>query len=318
MEKEQIRDIQTEIRERYPEIHFPDVYQSPLSYGRGDTRTMMDGWSTIVGDVDRPIYDVEGKISGYEKQEKVFHPAVSEQYMLTPHELTVWNVEQSLKDFDVWGPKEIEISLFKDYARIICKAKFPEAKTPIKVGDIVSPEIGVQSSIDLSHEYSPWAGMLRLACTNGMIALRAFISGSYKHRQNLDVEGITEILQSSVEGMQIQEETYKMWTNTEMPREQAEALLGVNIDAKEEDDEEIASPLPFGKRQREEILALPETTTGETVEQWMRKGSVNVWNFNNVLTQYLSHNVESEMVRLTKGEKVAKVMHKEFPYKKAA
>ena len=76
--------------------------------------------------------------------------------------------------------------------------------------------------------------------------------------------------------------------------------------------EKVWEGLPFGTRQREEIRALPMTGSQQTLDQWIREESVNVWNLHSVLTQYVTHNIESPLVREDKGEVIAKTFERLF------
>ena len=68
--------------------------------------------------------------------------------------------------------------------------------------------------------------------------------------------------------------------------------------------------LPFGPKYSEKILALPQVGSGQTIEKWLTADNLNLWEFNSILTQFITHEIESEMVRVRSGEAVAKVLHK--------
>jgi hypothetical protein len=73
----------------------------------------------------------------------------------------------------------------------------------------------------------------------------------------------------------------------------------------------------FGSKHQEEILALPEKSTGETVQDWIDAGDVNVMNLYNVLTQFTTHELESEMVKVRRGEQIASTFET-FDFRRAA
>jgi hypothetical protein len=79
-----------------------------------------------------------------------------------------------------------------------------------------------------------------------------------------------------------------------------------------EEAEVLMDALPFGARHQEEILALPQAGTGDTMQEWLNSGSVNVYDMDGIYTEFLTHEVDSEMVRVSKGEDIARIFHKHF------
>ncbi|RLD58108.1 MAG: hypothetical protein DRI97_03950, partial [Bacteroidetes bacterium] len=173
-------------------------------------------------------------------------------------------------------------------------ADFPECKEELKPGRPLTPKAGVRNSNDLTLEFSRWFGAMELVCANGMVAFKINQSASKKHRQNLDID--FEI-KGVIEGMNDFAEQTDIWKNW------------VDVQLASADAEVIMAALPFGSRHNEEILALPETGTGDKVSDWLAGGKVNLYDMYGIYTQFLTHNVESDMVRVTKGEEVARVFH---------
>jgi len=127
-----------------------------------------------------------------------------------------------------------------------------------------------------------------------MVGYKVQFATKKKHRLNLVTSEQLKSLPQGMAAFSEQVNVWQDWANKQMKAIEAEML----VDA-----------LPFGERHTADILALPEIGSGETLEDWLRNDSVNTYRLNSIVTQFLTHEIESEMVRTDKGQKVAQVFH---------
>jgi len=287
MTKEEKAAVIQMIREKYSDIEFPDPYLSPLWYGRQNPVLIEDRFAVMgqFGD-DDPFSYVQG---------------VSNQYNLVHHEETLHHIIQVLAEAGgkEYGEPIITPLLIDDGAKMKVDISFPKAIHKIQVegmnkGRPVNPTATMWNSYDTSKLFGLEFGGTDEVCSNGMVGYKLQMSVRKKHRMNLDVGNQAKAL---LEGMNNFSEQIGAW------QEWAKQSIAA------QDANNIMEALPFGKKHKEEILLLPEIGTGETLESWMRKDKVNVYRLNGITSQFLSHEVDSVMVRAEKGVKVAKVFH---------
>lgn len=279
-ENERQAEIITDVRKRYPDVTFPDVYRSPLWYGRSGA-IPIKGACAIIGSVG--------------DKEHVYANAASDQYKIVTHEETLYQMERSLVGVDDFGKPKIKgVSMFDDGAQMCARVEFPECQLEIKGGKNVSPRVDTWNSYDLSKMYGLSWGAVEQVCTNGMVAyhMKSVITG--KHRQNLDIRRDTAILAKGMMEFSGQVDEWKKWGSINLAPPEVTTFM---------------EALPFGTRHSEKIMALPQTGSGVTVESMLKKGKVNLWELHSIITQFLTHDIESEMVRVKKGEEVAKAFH---------
>lgn len=276
MEKEQ--EIIAEVRARYPDVKFPHVYTSPVYWGRDGREKIKNKWA-VIGVVD---------------EEYIPYDVVGDEYLLLPHEIALYHFETKLGELDGFGKPEITLELYNDGARFRARADFPEVKFTIEKGRPVSPRADLWNSNDRSKLFRLEFGANGLVCLNGLVAYRVKQAVSQKHRQSLDVDKTMATLAEGMQGFAHQVGVWKDWARMNFEKAEAETLL---------------EALPFGDRHKEKILALPQVGTGETLESWMNKGKINIWNMHGIVTQFLTHEIKSEMVRVEKSSKVAEKFH---------
>jgi len=294
-EPEVERDIAANVRSRYIDIDFPNVYFSPIWYGR-QQKELADGHLLIVADC--PAYDDEGV--PLEREREIFKTC-TDQYKLVRHEVAIHLFEQALKDERMapYGKAEIKVSLHNRGRRCYVEATFPECEFEIKNqrNQKLAPKAGIKNSNDLSLEFCKWFGARQLICANGMIAFKVNQISNKKHRLNLEVTSEVLGIPEGMDEFADQVGIWQDWAKKQIKKEEAEVLI---------------EALPFGARHQEEILALPQVGSGETLQSWMSKDKVNVFDMYGIYTQFLTHEIDSEMVRVSKGEDVARVFHKHF------
>jgi len=291
MTTEERNRVIEDVRQRYSNVIFPDVFLSPAWYGRSNPTIIEDRFA-VVG----LVKDEDGV-----EQEVPFAVGVSDQYNLIHHEEAIHHIEKVLAKDEAkeYGKAVIMPEMIGDGERMKVGIKFPDAVYLIQTegkakGRPVEPVALMWNSYDTSKLFGLAFGGTDQICTNGMIGHKVQLSVRKKHRLNLDVEMQASALLDGMAQFSMQASVWQSWARESIKAQDAEDLL---------------EALPFGEKHKEEILMLPEVGTGETLESWMKDGKVNLYRLNGITTQFLSHEVESVMVRADKGPKIAKVFH---------
>ena len=303
MSPEEVNDIKAEIRERIPNVDWPDLSQERVYFAGYDFAIP----GVLSNCVQMPIKEDhelwEHAVDGRIPQHVAF---CSEQYNFIPYEVATKVFLNYLETFEMWGKPTVKVHIFNGGSRMKAEATFnehlEEIKSQAKVGDTIAPVGGFYHGIGLDWIFRVFAGALRLACTNGMVGHHLNVELGKKHKSTLDIGDMIDALTPTFEQYGEQIEIWNEWGAIEIEAPVVEDLIGRS---------------GFGSKHQEEILALPETSTGETVEEWLRGGKVNVMNLYNVLTQFTSHEIESDMVRVRRGEQIAKAFET-YDFRKAA
>lgn len=258
----------------------------------------------IIAGMDYAISNYKANCIWVEDQDEPIVAAVtSDKYKFVPYEIAVKKFLQFLSSFEVWGKPSMNIHIIGDGEKISVTAKYLEhiekIKGKAKVGDTISPTVGFKHSVDLQWPYSVESGAIQLACTNGMVSSKINQTVRKKHRAALDIDEMNATLSQSAEALPEQLAVWNHWADTNLNKVQTEELIDAS----------------FGSRHKEQILTLPETQSQETVEQWMNNDQVNVFDLYSVMTQFVTHDLESDLVRVKQANSVADLFHKEFPLK---
>lgn len=281
-ENERLEEIKEDVRSRYPDTPWMDVYSDLVWRGDSPTaKTQLHGKQAVVG--------VDIKTG----EETTFCVA-SQQYQIVRPELALHRFENSLKDFEEYGTPEITIKVFGGGAKWMTEALFPE-KVDIN-GRKVSPRAFQKNSLDLGWEYSHGAGAYDWICSNGMVAGYLAHMCRKKHRLSLDIDIETAQLTSAMSHMSEQFGIWNTWAKKQLDQAKAETFL---------------TALPISEKQTEEIRALPEHASGETVDSFLRNSKLNVLNLHHIVTQYFTHEVDESVSRLEREEKIGRIFHQE-------
>lgn len=269
------------VRQKYPDIPFPNVYLDHVWRGI-DGKQHIEGKSAIV--------------VNYKGEENV-SAICSDQYKLVEHEVAVDHFEKVVNSFEEYGKPLINISLLSHGAKLNCTATFPECTT--KVGkDKLAPRAGVRNSVDMAWEYESWFGGMVERCTNGLLMFKKLINGKQKHRLTLDLNEHMENMALGMSRMSEQYQIWNSWTKLQLNRVQTDTIL---------------EALPVSEKQVEKILELPETGSGMVLKERLNKGhSVSGWDLNSVVTQFMTHEVKDSASKVDKEGAVSDALHKQL------
>ena len=291
MSPEQVTDIKQEIRSRFPDVAWPDLSQERLYIAGYDYAV-----PGLVGNAIQEEIDEEHELWAHAVDGKIPNivAVCSEQYNFVPFEVASKVFVDYIDTYEAWGKPKMQFDIIDGGRKMKATAQFEEHKDAIKsaakVGDDISPVGGFYHGIDLDWMFRVFAGATRLICKNGMVGHHLNLELGKKHKSTLDINTMIGALAPTFEKYGEQIEVWNVWGETEIAAPAAEDLI-------------LASG--FGSKHQTEILALPEKSTGETVEEWMNGGKVNVMNLYNVLTQFTTHEIESDLVRVRRGEQIA-------------
>ena len=197
-----------------------------------------------------------------------------------------------------FGAPEIDTTMLSDGGKCIIKVRFPEVEYDIRLNkgkpDIVNPEIHFKNSYDLGWKFSMSFGAYRLVCTNGLTIGKEFTRYVKRHMPNLSIELMAGSLVKGMQAFAQETVVWKDWTER--------TLKTVEYD-------NIWDALPFSDKRREAIEGIAEEHSRKLLPESIADGSLSMWQFYNTVEQYLTHNVESEMVRIDASQKTADVFH---------
>lgn len=273
------------VREMFPKISFPDVEEQLIAhYSRGDelsNATLMSGRKVLIG----KFPDLE---------EEFEYGIISNRYKVITHEEAIASVVDTLEKHPEFGEAVVEPKILHDGAKIRIIVDFPEApKIEVTNNDPVSVRISGQNSYDLAWEYSVGVEGFCQVCTNGMMGWASLEKYNNRHNSGLVLDRSEIVISGALNAFSEQTEIWKLWANTK---------LGVTAFT------EVISGLPFGSRHTEAILELPQTQKNTTLKSLGEKGKATVWDVNLSTTQFLTHEIESENVRVDKGREISKYL----------
>jgi hypothetical protein len=272
------QEIIQAVQEKYSNINFPDPVLEPVHWGKRE-HSRIPGRKAIVNQKDGNVFNV-----------------CTDEYKILRHEVVIHFVEDSLSHF-MDGDITCCPRLMQDGAKLVMATKFNGRGHEILKGDNVIPKIEVFNSYDLGWKLNGRWGMWRLRCSNGAGVWERFTSYAKRHLQNLFVEDLRDSIQ---EGLGLFEEQASMW------KEWAET----KVDAPTY--EKLWVTLPFSKAEKEKIEALPEIGTQLLLPDALYRNDLTLWQLNNVLTQFSTHEIKSEMRRVEIEPQIAKVMEQTF------
>jgi hypothetical protein len=239
----------------------------PISYGRrADKRIWINGHHAII-----------------DKNTDTFYAFCTDIYQLVPHEVALHSVLEAVKELPEFGQPEFKIWLDKDLtpgSKMRATVKFPDLSDLLKADKMI-PQFVITNSYDLKWKLKTLLGIFRLVCSNGLVVLdRELDRRTSRHIQSLDVRSISEGMKEGLEVYKRQDERFLLWQKTKVLDEAYAKLWDV---------------LPFSEAEKEKIEALPEDGTSLRIPHMKEQNAFTVMNLYNVITQYASHHIKSEI-----------------------
>jgi hypothetical protein len=262
--------------ELFPDRVFPNVGRSPVWFGRRD-KVLAEGRKAIVDFNNDNLFAI-----------------ASNEYKLVRHEEIVKQVHDACLEIPEYGIPEMKISLPYSGAKMILDVKFPEMMKDIKVGDTIVPKISVRSSYDLQWKLRSDGGLYRVICSNGAMAPVKGKAYSYinRHVSSLDLNLMIDTIKEGLILFSEQSELWKKW---------AEAKISNEVYS------EIWEALPFSPAEKGKMEELPETGSKLFLPAALQREELTLWDMHSVVTQFVTHNIESENRKADLEPQVAKV-----------
>jgi hypothetical protein len=154
--------------------------------------------------------------------------------------------------------------------------------------DIIYPTVYAYNSFDRAFKYSLDFGIMRIICTNGMMVGERFARFVMRHTTGLDVEKSIKIL---AQGFDIYEQQLGVW------KQWQKVIMNFK------DFENIVTALKFSNKALEELKELKEAGTGVNYAE-IQKNKVSKWLAYCLLTQFVTHNIKSQMQRISYDQQV--------------
>ena len=274
MDYAELQAVKEGVRERYPNVSFPNPVLEPVWYGRRNLKRI-PGERAIVDQNNGHVMNL-----------------CSDQYKLVHYEEIIKMVEDTISHIDSYGKIVLCPHIMHDGGKMRLTMKFPEAQHLVKA-EAILPKIDVLTSYDLSYKLMGKFGAFILRCTNGMGVWKNFRQFARKHLLSLN---ILELEQTIVEGLGIfglQVDNWSKWSDQVIDLDTYNGIWEV---------------LPFSAKERERIEILPETATNLKIEDALKQKELTVWDLNSVLTQWNSHEIKSDVRRIDLEPIIAQAM----------
>lgn len=281
-EIDQIIEIKAEVRQAHPEINWHDRWTTPIFGGPG-RNIPMPGKVMLLS---KPVKGDLNSTTAVGIGSKEF-------YSMLPDEVILYEMEKLIPSTSLG---EYKLTGSVDSAKSRFEFLFPTMEKKLaKVGDRIAMKLWAKNGSDAKTTFKVGVGALDLKCLNGMMGYSAHFTDTMKHKTGtLDLGAMYNNLQSSSDMF---DKELERW----------DAMIDHHIDKGEL--EGIWTATEFGPKHQETILSLPLLNKeNQTVNQYLEKGELNAWTLYSAMTQFLTHNVDSEMVRLKKAPLVERAL----------
>jgi hypothetical protein len=233
---------------------------------------------------------------------------VSPKYKLVKHEKVLENVEEVLETNKEFGHYERSVLLYKSGARMRTKYRFPDTEVVVKFrgkNDIMNPTLEVFNSYDRSIKHTVMLGAFRLICTNGAVVGETFAKYKKRHMPDLYLEDVQSALKDGIGAIETQQQQWQEWTDVPLLPEKFE---------------EVEKKLDLNNKETGLLLEEPEMSTNATLDRWLALNEMggkwaeeareylDMWTFYNILTQFTTHRIKSEVRRQQLEDRIRKSM----------
>ena len=261
------------VRERFPEVTFPEPVLEPLYFGRLN-KTTVDNRKLVMDKNTGAQLDI-----------------VSDAYTLVHHESMVRNLIDGCPE--EFGKPELSIDILKNGAVCSVKAKFPEMGDFKVSGQKIDPEIRLVNSYDRSKNLGYNMGARVLVCSNGLTAFKSQESGKFKH---IDCGiGRAQIQARVKDDLGVFSDQVGVWTKW------AEHAIGTTL------NQELLETFDFSDTERERIIDMGLLTRGGATMRALGK-ELTVWDIASAATQFARHHVNSELRVITLEHDISKAV----------
>lgn len=268
-----VNAIRQEISEKYNMI-FPDISLEPTWWGR------------------RPTNRIDGKYAIVDQETNMVYAICTDLYKPVHHEVVIKLVEDAASHLPEFGTPVIKPQLLADGGKLRVNVSFPEVQLEVKVGDLINPFMDVFSSYDLGWKYGGRFGANRLICSNGASVSETFEAFKRRHLVSMVPEELQVTLKNGLESFSDQTALWQQWTELKVLPPIYEAMW---------------EELPFSKTEREKIENTKEIGTDMLLLPALRSNELTMWSMFNCMTQFITHDIASDLRRITILPEITKV-----------
>ena len=252
---------------------FPTVREDVVSWGRR-SRVHCPDYKAVVNPKTGDTFSI-----------------VSNNYKLVKHEEALETVIDAVDSHQEFGKYEVDTQLLNNGAKMKTKIRFPEVEYDIGGGDLINPTIEVKNSYDAGWQYEIRFGAFRLVCSNGLVIGKQFVHYLKRHTQSLDQEKVKQVLIAGMEEFSEQTELWKTWVDQVTTATEYEQVM-TEMDFSKKDSEAI----------HEEVEA-----NSNIIQDNLKRKTLSKWVLYNILTAYVTHQVQSEIRRTNLESKLRRV-----------
>jgi hypothetical protein len=248
---------------------------------------------------------VEGHQAIYNPDNQHIYCIPTAEYQLVTHQQMIEKTELTLKPLlKSLGDFERTIRIDGEGERMRTTYRFPSVNVEIRKGDMVNPTVELFNSLDRSWKNSIIIGAFRLICTNGMTIGETFGKFKKRHLRSLDFEEAQSVLENGVEKIQQQAIEWKGWSNVQLSVKEVENTI---------------TALKLTNKEKELLMEEEEASTQLSIEDWMlfkelemrpeMVERMNKWTFYNIITQFATHQINTELRRLQIQNAVTEIFY---------
>ncbi len=278
LEEQQRRDaIRAEVQEMFPDVNFPDPSLQPVFWGRKEPRELIDDKRAIVDRNSDHVFAV-----------------CSDQYRLVYHEEVVKLALDATEGLPEYGQPQLKVRTPYEGAKLVVEVNFPELSIEVKKDDPVCARFVMRSSYDLGWKLSGAVSALQKVCANGAVGYVQQLGWRKRHLLSTNPADLRLQMTKGLESYSEQVGIWQKWAEKQIDQATYESIW-------------VA--LPFSEKEKETIEELPQEGTQLLLPEALRRNELSLWDFHSVITQFTTHNIESEMRKADVEPVVARVFH---------
>lgn len=207
---------------------------------------------------------------------------VSNQYDLHTHQELLVLTQDAILKLPEFGEPARSVWLSDDGGMMKGTFTFPNIKYEIRPGDFINPSLTIYNSYNRSWPIRWLLGAFRIVCANGLVVGKQFAYASRKHLGEVNLPTMQRQIKKELESLSDQTQLWQKWVDQKIEQAEYEALM---------------SRLDLAKKDQETIEQTVETESGTVVPFALAQGQLTRWILFCIITQWLTHHVESELKR---------------------
>lgn len=253
-------------------FELPSVREEPLAYGTGRRTTLKEHRALVLTSYPK----------GGESEVERLVNVVTKDYTLVRHEEVLDLVRDTVRTMPDFGTPQMGVALSSGGAKMRAEVVFPDVALAVAKGDQIAPRITIFNSYDGSWALRGLIGAFRLLCSNGMAVGKVALQYRQEHHQADNTDRLRSVISRGVDMVRNEVGLWESW---------------VDHVTTQSEYEHVVETLPLTKTEVKEIGETVEVSSGVKVEDLKIK-SLSYWLLFNIVTQYVTHRVQSEARRV--------------------